>query len=77
MDFCARLAQEPIFFSFTSFLGATGVLGSCLNLSLSCIEGGGPLCSDERMTGRELSSGFISALCWLWPGIVGLVSGCL
>lgn len=29
-------------------------MGSCLNLSFSCIEGG-PLDSDERMMGRELS----------------------
>lgn len=77
VDFCARLAHEPIFFSFTSwtFLGAMGALASCLNLSLSCREGGGPLGSEERMTGRKGSMDF--TFCWMWPGGQGLVSGCL
>lgn len=68
VDFCARLAHDPMFFSFTSctFLGAVGVLGSCLNFSLSCKEGGGPLGSEERMTGLELSMVF--TFCWLCPG---------
>lgn len=64
VDFCARLAHEPMFFSFTSFLGATGALDSCLNLSLSCREGGSPMGSEERMTGRELSMDFT----FCWPG---------
>lgn len=68
VDFCARLAHEPIFFSFTSctFLGAMGALDSCLNFSLSCKEEGGPLDSEERMTGRKPSIDF--TFCWLWPG---------
>lgn len=68
VDFCAKLAHEPIFFSFTSctFLGAEGVLDSCLNFSLSCKEVGGPLGSEERMTGREPSMDF--TFCWLWLG---------
>lgn len=40
-----------------TFLGAMGVLGSCLNLSFSCRGrgGGGPPASDDRITGLELS----------------------
>lgn len=37
-----------------------GALDSCLNFSFSCIEGGGPVGSEERMTGRELSMDFTS-----------------
>lgn len=34
-----------------TFLGALEVLGSCLNLSLSCTDCGGPLGSEERAIG--------------------------
>lgn len=68
VDFCARLAHEPMFFSFTSctFLEAVEVFDSCLNFSFSCREGGGPLGSEERMTGRELSMDFTFG--WPWLG---------
>lgn len=42
-----------------TFLGATGVFGSCFSLSLSWTPGGG-FCSGGLITGRPLSTGFIS-----------------
>lgn len=43
-----------------TFLGATGVFGSCFCLSLSGAPGGGALCSGGRITGLPTSTGFIS-----------------
>lgn len=66
VDFCARLAHDPMFFSLTSwtFFEAACALDSCLYFSLSEFEDGGPLGSDERMTGRDvLSMDLGSALC--------------
>jgi hypothetical protein len=44
----------------STFLGATGVFGSCFCLSLSAVPGGGAFCSGGRITGLPTSTGFIS-----------------
>lgn len=44
----------------STFLGATGVFGSCFCLSLSGAPGGGAFCSGGRITGLPTSTGFIS-----------------
>lgn len=76
MGFWTKLAHEPMFFIFRSFLGATGVFSSCFCLSLSCTPGGGTFCSGGLITGRPPSIGFISVLCWICAGGL-MLSGCL
>lgn len=56
---CGCRTRKHLLSSLT-FLGATGVFGSCFCLSLSGAPGGGALCSGGRITGLPTSTGFIS-----------------